>query len=320
MEENESKTKVEIEGSEAEQEEENLLSLESLDSIIDEADPDFAKGLQEIGPDDPPTLFSEGNDLKYSLQDELYLWQHSRVRWFLQKVFPRLPLLSFKFKSWIFNNSISPRSLRKKIGDFFKTLPKVLLSGILTVKGAMLSQLQKMMLEFGKFSALKKLGFIVLLVTSIASIVLIGRIFTQGIIKPEPLFLNSLEAWSQETTTLASATKEMFYNSPRTAQNIFLMKKMMANIKRSDNSGLNPMGAFEFFVEGTASDVMIEIKDREAEMEDLFLRTIEEMTYDQLDTGEGKQMLCDQLKQALNQVLTKGHVRSVYYKSIIIKP
>lgn len=80
------------------------------------------------------------------------------------------------------------------------------------------------------------------------------------------------------------------------------------------------MAAFEFYVEGTVSEVLVEIKDREYEVEDLFLRTIEEMTYDQLTTPEGKRVLCDRLRREVNKVLTTGFVRRIFIKTAILKP
>lgn len=80
------------------------------------------------------------------------------------------------------------------------------------------------------------------------------------------------------------------------------------------------MGAFEFFVEGTVNDVIVEIKDREPEIEDLFLRTIEEMNYDQISSGEGKKKLCEILRHEVNKILTKGQVRRIFFKTAIVKP
>lgn len=303
-----------------EQAEEALLSLESLDSIISEVDPDFSKGLNDIGPDEPDGIFSEGSELKYSLQDELDLWRHSLLRSYLQKIAPWLPRFSFGIKQWLAEKDLSGRTLRLKTLEFFKSLPKLILASIVQVKNALGAHVGAGASAFRSFSLFRKLGFIGLVVATIAALVFITRIAKHGLIKTEPLFLTSLEEWSQDTLVLQGSSKEMFFSSPRASQHVFLMKKMMANIRRSEGSGPNPMGAFEFFVEGTASDVMVEIKDREAEIEDLFLRTIEEMSYDRLDSGEGKQELNDRLRMELNQVLTKGLVRNVYLKTIILKP
>lgn len=80
------------------------------------------------------------------------------------------------------------------------------------------------------------------------------------------------------------------------------------------------MGAFEFLVEGGAADVVVEIKDRESEIEDLFLRTLEEMTFEQVSSGEGKKQICDRLRKEVNRILTKGFVRRVFIKNAIVKP
>ena len=80
------------------------------------------------------------------------------------------------------------------------------------------------------------------------------------------------------------------------------------------------MGAFEFFIEGNSPDVMVEIKDREYEVKDLFQRNSEEMNFDQLETVEGKQLLLEKLRRDVNRILTKGRVRKVFFKTVILKP
>lgn len=95
---------------------------------------------------------------------------------------------------------------------------------------------------------------------------------------------------------------------------------MTVNIKRSQSSGPNPMASLDFYAEGTASDVMVEIKDREAEVRDLLQRTIEEMSFDQISSGEGKQLLCDKMRKEVNRILTKGKIRKFYIKTALVKP
>jgi len=47
---------------------------------------------------------------------------------------------------------------------------------------------------------------------------------------------------------------------------------------------------------------------------------VEDLTYDELASGEGKKNLCDRLGKEVNNLLTKGKVRHVYIKTAIIKP
>lgn len=113
---------------------------------------------------------------------------------------------------------------------------------------------------------------------------------------------------------------EAFYDNPRFAKNLVTISSMHVNLKPSENSGPNPMLALEITVEGLSADAIVEIKDREAEFKDKLLRLTEEKTYDELVEAEGKQILCDQFRDELNTLLTRGQVRRVLLKSFVIKP
>jgi len=80
------------------------------------------------------------------------------------------------------------------------------------------------------------------------------------------------------------------------------------------------MGAFQFFVEGMSSEVVVELKDREALTHELINETAREFTFTELDTTEGKADLCKRIKTALNKVLVSGKVRNVRIETFIIKP
>ena len=169
---------------------------------------------------------------------------------------------------------------------------------------------------------MKKLAFVGLVLVTVIGSVVVFKVITHKLIPPsEELFVSTLEEWSQEKYFYDPKTEvESFYDSTRTQQNMFIIKKMIVNLRRSSTSGPNPMGAFEFFVEGTDSDVVVEIKDREPEVKDLFLRTISDMTFDQISTGEGKQMMNERLRKEINKILTKGKVRRIFIKTAVVKP
>ncbi|KHD89878.1 MAG: flagellar protein required for flagellar formation [Bdellovibrio sp. ArHS] len=326
MADNESTTKVEDEKKDnaPEGEAEDVLSLDSLDEIIANEDPEFAKALGEIGPDDPlNAIYEEGVELEYTLEEEIKLWQRSTgLRQKVFKLLPFLPKISYRIKmkrtvlrlSWIKWKEQAIQNL-KNAGPSFLAWSKKKAKGMQAGIGTGLA-------AFKQFSLVKKLAFVGLILVTGVSAFLIYRTVTKGLIPHEQeLFIGSFSEWAQSKYHYdPKAEMESFYDSTRTAQNILLMKKMVVNLKRSSESGPNPMGAFEFYVEGTASEVVVEIKDREPEVEDLFLRTIEETTYDQAASGEGKQLLCERLRKEVNKILTKGYVRRIFIKTAIIKP
>lgn len=138
--------------------------------------------------------------------------------------------------------------------------------------------------------------------------------------RPDSLFLTSYAEWGLEVNTYNPMTEsESFFDNGRLLKNIVVIKKMVANIKPSENSGKNPMLAFELNIEGMTSEVVVEIKDREAEFKDLILRTVEDHTYDELNDTVGKQNLSEQILNVFNANLTRGQIRKVLYKSFIIK-
>lgn len=80
------------------------------------------------------------------------------------------------------------------------------------------------------------------------------------------------------------------------------------------------MAAFEFYIEGYAPEAIIEFKDREVEFRDLVQRSIEEFTFDQLESGEGKRELCLRLQKVINSKLSTAQLKKVFIKTAIIKP
>lgn len=322
---NKNSTKVEGESKPAEtatssNEDEGLLSLEDLDSIISEDDPEFTAGLGTIGPNEEFNAnIGDGFDLEYTLKDEEALWKHSGgLRSLIYKIFPAAPKLSFGLRR-------RRLKLRERILHS-KTLllnagPWLLKWSKQKAKDAK-TGLSESLRAFKFFSLKKKLGLVGVILLFFAALFVVYRSMTKGLFPPqEELFVGSLQEWSQEEYAYNPDTEvESFYESTHSSQNMVVVPKMVVNLRRSAGSGPNPMGAFEFYVQGSASDVVVEVKDREAEVTDLFQRSLEEMTYDQVASPEGKQLLTEKLRKEVNRILTKGKVRRIFIKTAIIKP
>jgi flagellar basal body-associated protein FliL len=320
----ENTTKAEEQAADENENIEGALSLEELDSVIAADDPDFAKSLHNIGPDDPNNaIYEEGVELQYKLEDEIKIWQEAKGwRAKIAKVLPFVPRLSYKLKM---KRTVMRLGWQKFKGTFrenIKNSPKLLLSWIKGRVGALKESLADGLVAFKTYPLPKKLMFVGLVAATGASIFIIYRMSTRGILPPdEDLFMGSMTEWAAGKYIYdPTAQQEAFYESTRTSQNILLLKKMVANLKRSSSSGDNPMAAFEFYVEGTVSEVVVEIKDREPEIRDLFLRTMEDTTFDQAASGEGKKLLCDRLRKEVNKILTTGFVRRIFIKTAIVKP
>ncbi|UYL09004.1 flagellar basal body-associated FliL family protein [Bdellovibrio sp. SKB1291214] len=326
MADNENTTKVESanpEGTPEEESSEDLLSLESLDSILEKEDPEFAKSLSSIGPDDPSNPIAiEESDLEYRLEHEIKYWQRQEGwRQKLVKVLPFIPRVTYYARLQHMALRLTWRKSKEQTVHFLKNLGPSLKHWLSDQIGNFKTWLGELGTTFKGFSILQKLGVLVLVAATGVGGVVLYKIATNKLIPhKEELFLPTLEDWADKKEFFEADQVEPFYDSTRVSQNIFSTSKIFANIRRSSQSGSNPMAALEFFVEGTDADVVVEIKDREPEVKDLFLRVVEDMNYDQLSSVEGKQMLCERLRKEINKILTKGKVRRIFYKTAVIKP
>ncbi len=113
--------------------------------------------------------------------------------------------------------------------------------------------------------------------------------------------------------------REGFYNNLKIPKNIFSLRKMVINLQPSESSGPNPMVAYELSLEANSQEALVEIKDREGEVIDGVQRSLEELTYDELSGPEGRILVEDKVKTRVNQILTLGKVRFVYVVGVIFK-
>ncbi len=324
MADSESTTKVE-ESNQATSEEgaEVLLSLDALDEIISSSDPEFLDSLKQIGPGTVGSIYAEGEDLQYSLDDELRIWaSEGFIKRFVVRTLPIVPKISYQLKIKRTAWRLFVLQLSTSIKLQIKNAPPAAIKWFKGRLSTFNSSIKLSLSKFAAFPVKRKLAVVGLVVMTVCAAGFIYQMFTKGIFPPsQELFMSSMSEWAQKKYTFEPSTPlESFYESTRMTQNILLLKKMIVNLAPSTGSGSNPMGAFEFYVEGTVSEVVVEVKDREAEMTDLIQRTIAEMTFDQISSGEGKQLLCEKLRKEMNAVLTQGFIRRVFIKTAILKP
>jgi flagellar basal body-associated protein FliL len=300
------------------------LSLDKVDAALNQADPNFFNSLKQIrhtlaGFDQPAGKFKFNS----SLEDEKKLWvQKSRLRELIARFLPSILTFSYRYKF-----------VRAYFKHFRENFKQNSIYFVIHIKPISLNLYQRLRIRtqdfieirvkiFKSYSREKQIGLSIFTLLSLVSFIVVVKLLTHQLIRVQKeLFVLSLDEWAQSEYRYDKNDQvEAFYDSTRMTQNIFNFKKIWVNILQSESSGPNPMAALEFFVEGTTSEAIIEIKDREPEFGDLFLRTTEEFTYDQLVSGEGKKSLCEKLSKEVNGILTQGKIRRVYLKTAIIKP
>lgn len=305
------------------------LDAETVDQFLNLQDPEFAAKLENMSADKELTLAQlEIDDETAALHDEIEKWRTSKgIRRPLYLVMPFLPKLSlllqrqkFRFVAWF-------RVMRIRVVNWLKYLVtdgrKGLQNKILNLLSSVKKSLKSFFADFKSLSLRLKLAFAGLLILFFGSIFLVWAGF-QGKLLPKAesdLFLLDMEKLADKTIELKrDEIFENFYDNVRSTPNMLLIQKIVVNIRASKQSGSNPMFAAEFFVEGLNPDVVIEVKDREPYFRDLIQRTIEDFTFDQLESSEGKQLLVQALLREMNRNLTTGELRNIRFKTLIIKP
>lgn len=296
------------------------LSLDQLDSMILAEDPKFAEELSEV-----KSIPSDGSvdldvvDLGESFPVEENPWKDVvGVRKVIVTILPFLPKL-WDFKYRFFNHIHMFRSHSK---EMLRNAGPQILQALKSGAQGVGTFIKGRLTTFKELTPSLKAVAVTLLLACGLTVFFVYRSLTHGVLPEDKEFLMaSLEEWSAQTYKYDAETEmDSFYDSPRTIQNIMSLPKMVVNLRPSPSSGPNPMAAMEFFLEGMNPEAIVEVKDRESEIRDLFQRTIEESSYGELDSSEGKQLLTERLRQTLNVHLTKGKIRRVFIKELVIKP
>ncbi len=304
------------------------LSDSALDEALGEEDPEFLKSVSEIGADKTLSLSQIIiTDEEQALNEERDAWQNSgKLGKAIYRVFPGIARISVVLKKWQFLIFAFLRAEWVRTKNFFYFLAtdgkNKILGAVKHRASATKEAIDESQRTFKYLSWKQKLSFFGILVLIGGTGFFIYRSLTHGVIPTNTeLFIPTMERLATEVSEYDPETEvEPFYENLRVSANILLIPKMVVNLHKSAHSSDNPMGAFEFYTEGIAPEVPLEIKDREVEIRDLMQRVAEEFTFDQIDSPEGKRLLCDRLKREINAVLTTGKLKKVWIKTVIVKP
>jgi flagellar basal body-associated protein FliL len=276
-----------------------LMSLEQLDQIIMTSDPEAIKNLEDLR--SSPELNSQ--TIEVFQYDEL-LEKQKRKNKLIQKLQFKFAIFMTWSKSRMidFAHSISGRARQLKSNsiEFKKSFRQRVLTWTWKEKSLFISLLfiSISLITFAYYGFVKK-----------------------SLFKSEELFLSSLEKIADKTWDLQpNEMNEYFYNTVRIPKNIFNLRRIVVNVKPSENSGENPMVALELSLEATSREALVEIKDREGEILDTVQRGLEELTYDEISGSGGRDFVAEKVRNRINAVLTLGKIRHVYIVGSIFKP
>ncbi len=95
------------------------------------------------------------------------------------------------------------------------------------------------------------------------------------------------------------------------------LPKTTINLK--GEPGSPSFGEFEFFLNLREKDLMKTVKERESELIDVIQRTLELVTWSELQTPVGKEKVKKVVRHRLNEYFDGNYVLGVYYRSIILQ-
>jgi flagellar basal body-associated protein FliL len=294
-----------------------VLSLDDLDKILNEADPSFSAKMTSLGKD---LQASSGNiDLRPMKLDKEILGITDK-----EEIAKRVPLTTRavnavvsgtnigvdRMTDFTYNSAITIREKSKELPSLMRRIYQILRQDTL-----------EFVAWYKSRSRLQKVNLYLLIAASLALVVVVGRTI-QGlpILSPAEFpLLRSFEEVAENITDLKTDEPMEQFDSPlRNPEYVVLYKKMFVNLK-AQGSSKNPMAAFEIFIEANSQESAIELKDRERQFKDVIARVFESIPYSDVATSDGKAKLKLILRRDLNQVLNKGRVKKVYFKTFFYK-
>lgn len=307
---------------------EREIDVDDIDLFLDQQDPHFKLAMDSIGQDTELSAVDvEADDAAQAYYEELEKWKNSSgLPKLIFRIFPVAPRVSLAIKNLFFKAKrvLIANWIRFKNWSHDFILRTVKQTSVRIKEGIQrTSQGTKKGLRDYKFMSWKlKLQLYATLLLGVGGVVGVYLVYKGKIIPNDhDLFIATMEDVATGSYHYSpNESQEHFYDNIRSVPNLFLIPKIVTNIKPSSQSGPTPMMAVEFFAEGFNPEVIIEMKDREAQLRDLSQRTIEDFTFDELESQTGKQKMIVVLTRELNRVLTTGQVKAIRIKTIILKP
>ena len=302
------------------------VSLDEIDRLLKEDDPDFALQLTEL-----QTIGSEGEVvIESAVPGEESLPTEDDVsrrgRWF--ENYPALDKLlaplgrarSRLYAQWLMTRT-QTGSIMRQILIYCRTLPIEFVKYCRSVGGDLKGKIRAGVSAFFQLSRIQKMAWVAF-VALIVAIPIFLKLNLVGVWLPQlfPRIVSDLtlaadRVWEPQV----KADWVGLYRAFPQEEIEFLFPKIVVNL-RTTSTLRNPMGAFEFYVVMDSQDAALEVQARQRELHDRLQRAIEEQTYADLSSPLGKKLVKDLLRNELNEVLTQGWVKDVLFKTMVLKP
>lgn len=318
----------------AENEDDGMISLDDIDSIIAESDPEFDESMQDLK--ESETQEDNSADAQATEEEvEVKLAFAERYPRFYSKVVEPFKLLiahPVKLFSIVFEKikplfqkskeaSIRFAKATKAFSIWFlkEGVPKYI-KHTKELLAKIVASIKAMGVALKELPLIKKVAlfsFVLLLFSTLWAF----KKTLKGIWVP---FLKSdivydISKFSSEKKEIALGSEwVLIHDAFPQPEYSFLLDKFVVNLKRTGVG--NPMVAMQLFITLDAQEAAIEIKDREREVLDLAQRITEGFTYAEINEQTGLYRYKTQIRNELNRLLNTGRVKNVLIKHRIPKP
>lgn len=309
------------------EEEEGIISLDDLDSLIATEDPEFSEQMEAISTDESlknanveVVNFEEAPDEIIEESKPLFLEKNPKLAKILK------PLISFiqKSREKINSSIVKGQTLIFHFIDWMKSeFPGKVKSALLGSKDAFRNFLEKFKFYISKYKALpKKTRRGVWLAATFAVLMTAWIVFS---LKrnwvpelSEPLYPSVAPLASEEFAIEEGEAFKSLYRAFPQPEHFFLLDKIVVNLKRT-NSYENPMIYLELNLQVDSRDTAIELSDRKSQVLDVVQRSVEGFTKDELSGKAGIAKMKAAVRYDINSLLNQGRVNKVFIKRSIRK-
>jgi flagellar basal body-associated protein FliL/5'(3')-deoxyribonucleotidase len=309
-------------------EEEGIISLDDLDSLLAEEDPEFADQMEKISEDEDLKNadveiidFDESTDeIEEEEKKPSFFEKHPKLAKVITPVLGLRKKVVEKIKLKI---NQAYQGLFKTLTWLKKDFPGLAKQKVIATKGSVLNLVHKVKAIFKKFSDLpkkQKMGIYTTLVfvLSLSGLIVFSTKKSWIPSMVEPMF-TSLESVGEGVENFKETEKmRSLYQAFPQPDYLVQLEKIVVNLTSTTPRG-TPMGTMEFYLDVDSNETAIEIKDREPQVLDVTGRAVEEFTYQQLRTNAGLAKMKAAVRFEINNILNQGRVNKVYLKTIVLK-
>jgi flagellar basal body-associated protein FliL len=291
-----------------------------LDQIIAEEDPEFAGQLEQIAQD--PDLKNAILTPQEGLQEYLSLMQSKKG--LVGRMAHRLPfifIISFYLPKFLW-------FLSAPTFEFIVQFLKEKLDQLRAIEWKKIFIILKNKLSFTppkihwkEKTKKQKIAFVGLGITFGLLIGYMYFVYHYGIFgERHRTYLLSWKEVADEVQDFNEADQVAFLDHYQMEQSIYWFQKVVANIKPSVSSKNNPMGAFDFYFFAFDDESLVMVKNIEPEIRDNIARIMETKTFDDLNSRNGRKVLCSEIKEMINTLIKHEGVQKVIVKNFVVKP